>query len=528
MCLGALVDAGVPLEYLIDKLSQLGIEGEYQLRVERVLRNDQQATKVHVDLLLKQAVAKAVRDETDAIASAKTAHHVHQHHFHSATEAVAVTETDKTSTHSSSHSHSHSHGHGRSHSHDSAATTDDRTHHVLVRHLPEVERLILAANLPTRAEAWSLAVFRKLAEAEGAIHGVPPEQVHFHEVGATDAIVDIVGTCLGLDWLGIDRLYCSPLPVGGGTVRAAHGRLPIPAPAVLKLFELRQIPIYSNGIDREMVTPTGAAIATTLATQFGAPPPMTLRRVGLGAGSMNLPLPNILRIWIGEMGSEERTEFRSMELGRQGEQREQRGQGEPFARETVKTTSHSLLPAPYSPLPSAVNAQPSQPTTQNSKLKTQNSLQSIALLETQIDDLNPQAIGYVFEALFEVGALDVFTQAIGMKKSRPGTLLTVMCQPEDISACESVLFRETTTLGIRRSMQERSVLQREMQSVQTPYGTVQVKVAWLDRHQTQPTNVQPEYDDCARIAKQHHLPWRSVHQLALQAWHESHAARNHA
>jgi hypothetical protein len=524
MCLGALVDAGVPLEYLLDTLSQLGIENEYKLWAERVLRNGQQATKVHVDLLLEKAVNASVRDETDAIAHPQTEPHVSHHHSHSATEAVAMTETSKTSSHSSSHSHSHSH----SHHHHSTAATIDHTHHELVRHLPEVEQLILAAGLPARAEAWSLAVFRKLAEAEGAIHGVPPEEVHFHEVGATDAIVDIVGTCLGLDWLGIDRLYCSPLPVGGGTVRAAHGRLPIPAPAVLKLFELRQIPIYSNGIDREMVTPTGAAIATTLATHFGAPPPMTLLRVGLGAGSMNLSLPNILRLWVGELDRGQEAEGRGQKVGEAREAREAgeaaqrvegrgqrageaRGAGEAGGdtetqrRGDIGTETTQNSPTPYSLLP------------------TPYSLQPIALLETQIDDLNPQAIGYVYEALFAVGALDVFTQAIGMKKSRPGFLLTVVCHPEAVAACEAVLFRETTTLGIRRSMQERSLLQREIQSVQTAYGTVQVKVAWLDRIQSQPTNVQPEYEDCARIAREHQLPWKTVHQLALQAWHQSHA-----
>jgi hypothetical protein len=373
-----------------------------------------------------------------------------------------------------------------------------------VRHLPEVERLILAAGLPARAEAWSLAVFRKLAEAEGAIHGVPPEQVHFHEVGATDAIVDIVGTCLGLDWLGIDRLYCSSLPTGGGTIRAAHGRLPVPAPAVLKLFELRQVPIYSNGIEREMVTPTGAAIATTLATQFGAPPAMTLLQVGLGAGSISLPLPNILRLWIGE----EREEGR-------GERRRQAGEGEELGEKTkerLETYPSFVIPPsstlhPPTPHPSPLTPYP----------------QTIAVLETQIDDLNPQAIGYIYEALFAVGALDVFTQAIGMKKARPGVLLTVVCHQEDVSNCERVIFRETTTLGIRRSLQQRTILHREMQTVETVYGAVQIKVAWRDRADSHPINVQPEYEDCATIARQQQLPWREIHRLALQTWHQQHS-----
>ena len=189
------------------------LQRSIQLRAELVQRNGQQATKVHVDLV----------DD----------HHHHDHH----------------------HEHSHHH----------------------TRHLPEIEKMILKAGLPSRAEAWSLAVFRQLAVAEGAVHGIAPEKVHFHEVGAVDAIVDIVGTCLGLDWLGIESnheglplLYCSAFPTGGGTVRAAHGQMAVPVPAVLKLWEMRGCPVYSNGIERELVTPTGAAIATTLARDFGA------------------------------------------------------------------------------------------------------------------------------------------------------------------------------------------------------------------------------------------------------------------
>jgi uncharacterized protein (TIGR00299 family) protein len=396
MCLGALVSLGVPIEYLAEKLSGLGIAQEYKLRAELVQRNGQQATKVHVDL-------------------------VHDHHHHD-------------------HEHTHHHG----------------------RHLPEIERRILQAGLPLRAEAWSLAVFRQLALAEGAVHGIAPEKVHFHEVGAVDAIVDIVGTCLGLDWLGIESnneglplLYCSAFPTGGGTVRAAHGQMAVPVPAVLKLWEMRGCPVYSNGIDRELVTPTGAAIATTLAKEFGAPPPITIKQIGLGAGTINLPIPNILRLWLGEMT--------------------------------------------------------------NCQLDSSQSLETITVLETQIDDLNPQAIGYVFEALFAAGALDVFTQAIGMKKSRPGILLTVICHPDHLARCEAIVFRETTTLGIRRTTQQRAILQREIQQVETEYGQVRVKVAW--QNQEAISNVQPEYEDCAELARRHNIPWREIQQLALHNWY---------
>ncbi|MEH1968999.1 nickel pincer cofactor biosynthesis protein LarC [Nostoc sp.] len=406
MCLGALVSLGVPVEYLIEKLNGLGIEQEYQLRAELVQRNGQQATKVHVDL-------------------------VHDDHHH--------------------HGHEHSHHH--------------------TRHLPEIEQMILKAGLPSRAEAWSLAVFRQLAVAEGAVHGISPEKVHFHEVGAIDAIIDVVGTCLGLDWLGIESndeglplLYCSAFPTGGGTVRAAHGQMAVPVPAVLKLWEMRGCPVYSNGIDRELVTPTGAAIATTLARDFGSPPAIAIKQIGLGAGTINLPIPNILRLWLGES---------------------------------------AILQSNFSDFED-----------------TSSNLETISVLETQIDDLNPQAIGYVFEALFAAGAVDVFTQAIGMKKSRPGILLTVICHPENLLSCEAVLFRETTTLGIRRTTQQRAILQREIQEVEIEYGKVRVKVAWKGQSPEKViANVQPEYEDCAELARKHNIPWREIQRLALQRWY---------
>ncbi|MDZ8241850.1 MAG: nickel pincer cofactor biosynthesis protein LarC [Nostoc sp. ChiQUE01a] len=405
MCLGALVSLGVPVEYLIEKLNGLGIEQEYELRAELVQRNGQQATKVHVDLV--------------------------DHHHH--------------------HDREHTHHHGR--------------------HLPEIEQMILKAGLPPRAEAWSLAVFRRLAVAEGAVHGISPEKVHFHEVGAVDAIVDIVGTCLGLDWLGIESndeglplLYCSAFPTGGGTVKAAHGQMAVPVPAVLKLWEMRGCPVYSNGIERELVTPTGAAIATTLATEFGSPPPIAIKQIGLGAGTINLPIPNILRLWLGES---------------------------------------AILESNFS-----------------DSGDTSSNLETIVVLETQIDDLNPQAIGYIFEALFTAGALDVFTQAIAMKKSRPGILLTAICHSENLLSCQAVIFRETTTLGIRRSNQQRAILEREIQQVETEYGKVRVKVAWKGRSSEKViANVQPEYEDCAELARKHNIPWREIQRLALQCWY---------
>jgi len=195
-------------------------------------------------------------------------------------------EATKLHVHIVDHDHEH---HDQTHSHHSH------------RHLPEIEKMIVAAQLPPQVEINSLAVFKELAIAEGKVHGMAPEQVHFHEVGALDAIADIVCTCAGLDWLGIDQVFCSKLPIGGGYVNCDHGKLPVPVPAVLKLWEMHAVPVYSNGINKELVTPTGAAIAVTLSQKFGDAPPMTIHKIGLGAGNQDFLIPNILRLWLGEL-----------------------------------------------------------------------------------------------------------------------------------------------------------------------------------------------------------------------------------
>jgi pyridinium-3,5-bisthiocarboxylic acid mononucleotide nickel chelatase len=338
--------------------------------------------------------------------------------------------------------------------------------------------MIRRARLPVQVVDWAIAVFRQLAIAEGAVHGIPPEEVHFHEVGAIDAIVDIVGTCLGLDFLGITEIHCSALPIGGGTVWAAHGRLPVPAPATLKLFELAQVPLYSNGIEKELVTPTGAAIVTALATGFGPLPPLRLERVGLGAGNHELPIPNILRLWIGK----------------------------------PEGTIAAAQPESQNQ-PASQNQTSSQ--TQNRVQTSQTDRESIVLLETQIDDMTPQAIGFVQGELLAQGALDVFTQPIAMKKNRPGVLLSVICHPEQAAIYEDWLLRNTTTLGVRRSVQDRAVMYRQIETVETDYGPVRVKLAWSE---SQRLKVHPEYEDCAAIARGQDLPLMEVQRAAIAAW----------
>ena len=282
------------------------------------------------------------------------------------------------------------------------------------RHLSHIERLINGAAIDESARQKALQVFRRLGEAEARLHHQPVEKVHFHEVGAVDAVLDIVGACLGLAMLGSPELVCSPLNVGGGRVDAAHGSLPVPAPATAEL--LRGIPIYSSGVESELVTPTGAALVSTLASGFGPMPPMKVERIGYGAGAKDFPShPNITRLMLGE-----KTGF-------------------------VGAADEPVL-----------------------------------IIEANIDDMNPQLYGHFMEKALEAGALDVTCGPIQMKKNRPGLLVNVLCKPELEGPLTRLIFENTTTIGVRIIEARRRVLDRESLSVETEYGTVRMKVARLE------------------------------------------------
>lgn len=310
------------------------------------------------------------------------------------------------------------------------------------RRLRDILRIIEGSSLPDSDRASATAVFRRLAEAEAQIHGIEPDAVDFHEVGALDAIVDVVGAVAGLRLLGVERLYCSPLPAGGGTARSAHGALPVPAPATLELIALANAPVAAASADRpmEMVTPTGAAIATTLAT-FERPA-MTLRGAGYGAGGRDPEgWPNVLRIWLGDVAEAQRT---------------------------------------------------------------------MLLIETNVDDMNPEVYGYVLEKLFAAGVADAWTQPIQMKKNRPGVLLSALCAPEREDAIVRVLLRETTTLGMRVTPVSRHEAQREVFEFESSLGPAAVKVKRLPG---EPPRVAPEYEACRRIAEERDLPLIEVYGI---------------
>ena len=315
------------------------------------------------------------------------------------------------------------------------------------RHLHEIEEIIEGSDLPDEVKARSLAIFQRLAEAEAHVHGIPVERVHFHEVGAMDAIVDVVGAVVGLRLLGIEQVYASQVHVGRGTVTCAHGTLPVPAPATQEL--LRGVPIYGRDVDAELVTPTGAAILTTLAERFGAAPPMRVEQVGYGAGSRDLPLPNLLRVSIGE------------------------------TTEQVEGYEEDV----------------------------------VTVIETNIDDMNPQLYEHVMKRLFDAGALDVFLTPIQMKRNRPGVQLSVLVAEELVADALDVLFAETTTIGVRTCPMRRWKLGRERVVVETRYGPVGVKVA---RRGGTVMNVAPEYRECQRVAGEQGVPLKEVYQAALE------------
>jgi pyridinium-3,5-bisthiocarboxylic acid mononucleotide nickel chelatase len=325
-------------------------------------------------------------------------------------------------------------------------TQDQQKHRSLSAILDILNKSQLAAPVRDRAAA----IFQKLGEAEARVHDVALEKIHFHEVGAVDAIIDIVGTCLGCDALGVEKFACSPLNVGGGTVKMAHGILPVPAPATANLLQGK--PTYSNGVQRELVTPTGAAIVSTLCDSFGPQPAMSVSAIGYGAGAADLEgQPNVLRLMVGE---------------------------------------------------SAEKAVPGYD-------------QEITVIEANLDDMNPQIYGYFQERALAAGALDVFTTPAQMKKNRPGTLLTVLCEPKDAQTLISLIFAETTTFGVRMHTAQRRVLPREFVKVTTSYGEVNVK---LSRVNGRILHVAPEYDDCRRLAEEKNVPLQRVINEALRKY----------
>ena len=425
MLLGALLDAGLPIDALRGALGSLAIEG-YGVTVEKVSRAGVAATKFRVSRSASAAPAKSAVGSHNHGHSHEDhdAHHEHASHGHE-------------SEHADGHSQAGSQLPMGSHAHDH-------------RTLPEIYRLIDDSALSSHGKDRARGLFGRLAEVEAAIHEMPIERVHLHEVGELDSIIDIVGAVFGLEWFGAARIVCSPLNVGGGMVDSAHGRFPVPAPATLRL--LQGIPIYSSGMPSELVTPTGALLAAGYASEFGPVPAMTVDAVGYGAGDRNpAGTPNVLRVLVGEGATDPSTE-------------------------------------------------------------------RVLLIECEIDDMSPQIFGLLMDRLHEAGALDVYFSPVQMKKNRPGTLLSIVARPGDREAISHMVFRETTTLGLRYHAVERERLQREIVTVVSPFGSVRIKVA---RRNGSVMNAAPEFEDCARLAAEHGVPLKHVQAATMKAYLDS-------
>jgi len=417
MFLGALVDAGVSPALLENTVAALDIGA--RLEISRVVRNGIAAVKADV---WSHGEKDMPREEFWQQESHSHPHEAHEHQH--------------------PHPHPHPHEHGPSRAGMPAP-------HVHGRGLTEIREIVSRAKISATAKATAIRIFERLGEAEAKIHNVPVEKVHFHEVGAVDAMVDIVCAAVGVEALAVGEWVCSPLNVGSGTIKCAHGTLPVPAPATVEI--LKDSPLYSSGPKVELVTPTGAAIVKSLATRFGDFPAMQVEKSGYGAGSRDFEgHPNVLRLTMGES--------------------------------TVHSGAGALR-------------------------------ETISVLEASLDDLSPQVLAYATEQLLAAGALDVFSAPVQMKKGRPGVLLTALSKREDADRLTKIIFSETTTLGVRRRDEQRQVLARHWQEVETSWGPVRIKIASMNGSIS---NYAPEYEDCRALAEANHVPLKQVMEEAVR------------
>lgn len=437
MNLAALLDLGVPKEYLLKEISKLNLDSEYEIKVESAAKLG--ITGTRVDVILKNKLHNNEDGEHN---------HSHNHdHFHGHDEKE----------HNHNHSHVHDekvHGHDHSHTHDGSDHNHENSHlhnhvynhnHVVEhehhhRNLKDIENIINYSDLNNKVKKLSLDMFMRVAEAEAKVHGKSLYEVHFHEVGAIDSIVDMVGAAICLDYLKIDKIIASPVQVGGGFVKCAHGLMPVPAPATVEI--LKNIPINTGIVEFETTTPTGAAILAANVQEFTARIDFSIIKIAYGIGHRDLEIPNVLRVYLGEKESSEKIEEQY-------------------------------------------------------------------ILETNIDDMNPEFYSYVEEKLFDVGALDVFKTPIFMKKGRPGIKLSLLISEEIEKEVLDIIFEETTSIGVRKYKVEKIMLDREFSKVQTQYGEVTIKKSFYKGNLVK---YKPEYEDCKKIAKEKNVTMEKLYK----------------
>lgn len=439
MSIGALVDLGLEPSAVIREIQKLGVKG-YDIEIKKTSRCSISGTDVKVTL---SGDADCVHEHGDS------GHDHSQDHSH----GHAHEHGDSGHTHSHGHEHvdsghTHTHGNGHSHHHDEKE-----------RNLADISHIIRSSGISEKAKELSIAIFSEIAKAEAAVHGKEIEEVHFHEVGAIDSIVDIVGTAICIDMLKVDRIYCSPVHEGQGFIHCRHGRLPVPVPAVVKMLEGSGIAVVTEDIQAELVTPTGFGILKTVSERCGKMPEMLVERVGYGFGKTETGRLNALRVILGTSDKQPKEAIKDT------------GPGENQDRGKIRDR--------------------------------------VALLETNIDDAAGEMLGYAMERLMKAGALDAYFTPIQMKKNRPAVMLSVLCRTEDAESLSDIIFMETSTIGIRIQELERITLKREIRTVQTELGEVRVKsvvVRGLER-------IQPEYEDCAEIAMKNKLSIHEVYEI---------------
>lgn len=454
MTVAALLDAGVDQQAFLTELNKLQLPG-YQIEISKKQKCGITGTDFNVILASESEEGHEHENDHNHEHSHDHEHnHDHDEHHHHHTHDGHSHEDEHARMHALgleheheaeySHGHhhhesEHSHGHHHVHSHEGHSHDHHGHSHTPHRNLNDILHIIMISELSDVVKSTSEKIFQIVAKAEAKIHNLPIEEVYFHEVGAVDSIVDIVGAAICLDLLGVDEIYASPLNTGTGFVKCAHGKLPVPAPATLEI--LKGVPIYSSGIRNELVTPTGAAILKAVVKEFISVPMMVVDEIGYGLGKKDFEIANVLRVTIGQ-----------------------------------KKNNENLM-----------------------------------LLETNIDNQNPEIFSYLMPKLFEAGALDVYYTSIQMKKNRPGTMLSVLCKVEHQSELEGILFLETSTLGIRCQKLERHALERKMETVSTPLGAIPVKLAYREGKLIKWA---PEYEVLAQIAKEKDLPLQKVyHQV---------------
>lgn len=436
MFLGALMDLGVDARNLERELAKLKLDG-YHLHVGRQERQGIAGVKFDVHL----------------------AHEHDHHHSH---------EEHDSHHHPHAHGHSHQHHHEKPEHHHGEHKHEHEHHHDDSRNFTEIKKLIGKSKLSPWVKKKSLAVFQRIAVAEGKIHGLPPEQVHFHEVGAVDSIVDIVGACIGLELLGKPRVLAAPVTEGVGWVNCAHGRFPIPAPATLAILGARGIGITQCDEPHELVTPTGAALLAELVEEFGPMSGIVAEKIGFGLGTReNKTRPNVLRAILGVQSKVQRPKSK-------------------VAEADSRLTHHTSRDW---------------------------EADRVAVLETNLDDISGEVLGHFIERALGAGALDVFHTPIQMKKNRPGVLLTVLCAETDADKFSELILRETSAFGVRRTIAERRKLRREFKTVKTKFGNVTVKLGTLNGAVVQAA---PEFKSCKKLAEQNKVSLRQIYDAAVK------------